>query len=188
MKNRFASAADVLARLPVAPVFAREPSAVEPAIVTATRKARTVDETLAAGAVVTREEIDRTQAQTLPQPTLRWRTTPLTGESRDEEDNFQNDVTLSGRRSLTPGIDPDRRIGREGLGVSIVAQGARYPYDPDVHVPGDARLDLRHQRELTTARWLRARIENAPDRDCETADGYDMPDRMFFPSPAYRSS
>ncbi len=66
MKNRFVAATSVLACLHVVPVFAQD-STAEPVIVTATRTARTVDQTLAAVTVLTREEIDRTQAQTLPE-------------------------------------------------------------------------------------------------------------------------
>ncbi len=67
MKNRFVAATSVLACLHVVPVFAQDSVTAEPVIVTATRTARTADQTLAAVTVLTREDIERTQAVSVPE-------------------------------------------------------------------------------------------------------------------------
>lgn len=86
-------------------------------------------------------------------------------------------------------VDLDRRLGRDTIGLSLIAQGARYEYTPsNVRLPGYAIVDLRYQHQLAKAWSLRARVENALDKDYETVHGYNMPDRMFFLSLAYRSS
>lgn len=65
MKNHIAAAC-ALACLHALPVSAEE-SSIEPVVVTATRTARTVDDTLASVTVLSRKDIERSQAKSVPE-------------------------------------------------------------------------------------------------------------------------
>lgn len=77
-------------------------------------------------------------------------------------------------------LDIDRSFGRWNLGVTGVAEGARWDDVANtIRLPGYATFDLRAEYALTPALTLQAKLANAFDRDYETAAFYNEPGREW---------
>ena len=75
-------------------------------------------------------------------------------------------------------VDADRRFGAFGLGLTAVAESARYDDMANTRrLPGFATLDLRLEYAFTRDWTLQAQIGNALDRDYQTAAYYNQDGR-----------
>lgn len=82
-------------------------------------------------------------------------------------------------RTLTARLG--RRYGAFELGADLLATGARKDSSfSNIRLPGYALVDLSARWQLDERWSLRARIENAFDRDYVTASGYANPGRSLF--------
>ncbi|MDQ3287187.1 MAG: TonB-dependent vitamin B12 receptor [Pseudomonadota bacterium] len=93
--------------------------------------------------------------------------------------NAGNELPRRARSSAR--VDIDRVFGRLGIGLTAVAEGARFDDVANTRrLPGYATLDLRAQYALTPAWTLQARLANLLDRDYETAAFFNQPGREWF--------
>lgn len=93
--------------------------------------------------------------------------------------NAGNELPRRARSSVR--VDLDRSFGDFGVGLTGVAEGARYDDVGNTRrLPGYATLDVRAQYTLTPAWTLQARIANVLDRDYQTAAFFNQPGREGF--------
>lgn len=75
----------------------------------------------------------------------------------------------------------DRAFGRLRVGVTGIAEGARYDDVANTRrLPGHATLDLRAEYALTDALTLQASLDNVFDRDYQTVSFYNQPGREWL--------
>ncbi|MFP4147345.1 MAG: TonB-dependent receptor domain-containing protein, partial [Halorhodospira sp.] len=80
-------------------------------------------------------------------------------------------------------IDIDRELGDLSLGATGIARGRSYDdAGNDTRLSGYSLLNLRTSYAITPDWTLRGTLENALDKDYETADGYNQPGRAVYVS------
>ena len=95
-------------------------------------------------------------------------------------------LTRRAKRSLK--LDADRPYGKWRVGGSLLVQGHRYDDTSNVNrVGGYGLLGLRAQYDLSKQWVFRANLDNAFDKDYETARTYKSPGRTLFFSLGYRT-
>ena len=95
-------------------------------------------------------------------------------------------LTRRAKRSLK--IDTDRPYGKWRVGGSLLVQGHRYDDVNNVNrVGGYGLLSLRAQYDMSKQWVFRANLDNAFDKDYETARTYKSPGRALFFSLGYRT-
>lgn len=102
----------------------------------------------------------------------------LDAENRTDGVNRGN--ALPRRAPRKARLDVDRRFGAFGLGLTAVAQSARYDDIANTRrLPGYATLDLRLDYAFSPDWTLQALIGNALDREYETAAYYNQEGRTY---------
>ena len=95
-------------------------------------------------------------------------------------------LTRRAKRSLR--LDADRPYGKWRVGGSLLVQGHRYDDVNNVNrVGGYGLLGLRAQYDMSKQWVFRANLDNAFDKDYETARTYKSPGRTLFISLGYRT-
>ncbi|MCG5532660.1 TonB-dependent receptor [Halorhodospira sp. 9621] len=80
-------------------------------------------------------------------------------------------------------LDIDRQLGDFSVGATALARGRSYDDRPnDTRLSGYGLLNLRTSYAITPEWTLRGTLENALDKDYETADGYNQPGRAVYVS------
>ncbi|MDQ3205748.1 MAG: TonB-dependent vitamin B12 receptor [Pseudomonadota bacterium] len=93
--------------------------------------------------------------------------------------NAGNELPRRARSSAR--VELDRGFGDLGIGLTAVAEGARYDDVGNTRrLPGYATFDLRAQYALAPAWTLQARLANVLDREYETAAFFNQPGREWF--------
>ena len=102
----------------------------------------------------------------------------LDAENRTDGADRGNDLPRRAPRKAR--LDVDRRFGDLGVGLTAVAQSARYDNIANTRrLPGYGTLDLRVEYALTPDWMLQARVGNALDRTYETAAYYNQEGRTY---------
>ncbi|ROR32049.1 TonB-dependent receptor domain-containing protein [Inmirania thermothiophila] len=102
-------------------------------------------------------------------------------EPENRGDGAERGNTLPRRARAFGRIELDRDRGRWSAGATLRAEGPRYDDLANTRrLAGYAVLDLRGAYRLSRALRLQARVENALDKDYETAAGYPQPGRGVF--------
>lgn len=95
-------------------------------------------------------------------------------------------LTRRAKRSLK--LDADRPYGKWRVGGSLLVQGHRYDDVDNVNrVGGYGLFSLRAQYDMSKQWVFRANLDNAFDKDYETARTYKSPGRTLFFSLGYRT-
>ncbi|MBZ4040544.1 TonB-dependent vitamin B12 receptor [Novilysobacter selenitireducens] len=103
----------------------------------------------------------------------------LDTENRSGGFNDGNELPRRARRSAR--LDVDRAFGDLRLGLTGVAEGARFDDVANTRrLGGYATFDVRAEYSLTAAWTVQARLANVLDRDYETASFYNLPGREWF--------
>lgn len=103
----------------------------------------------------------------------------LDTENRSDGFNAGNELPRRARRSAR--LDLDRAFGDLRIGLTGVAEGARFDDVANTRrLGGYATLDVRAEYTLTPAWTVQARLANVLDRDYETASFYNQPGREWF--------
>ena len=103
--------------------------------------------------------------------------TYLDHENRDTGNELQRRPNESAR------LDIDRQLGDFSVGATALALGRSYDDQAnDTRLSGYGLLNLRTSYAITPEWTLRGTLENALDKDYETADGYNQPGRAVFVS------
>ncbi len=103
-----------------------------------------------------------------------------------EDRNTGNELPRRARHTLR--MDADRQIGSTGLGLSLVAQSARYDDAANtIRVAGYGVLNLRASWQLGRKLQLQGRVDNALDRNYQLVDTYNTAGRSLFVSLHYDS-
>ncbi|MCG5537685.1 TonB-dependent receptor domain-containing protein [Halorhodospira sp. 9622] len=97
----------------------------------------------------------------------------------DHEDRETGDE-LARRPNESLRLDLDRQLGDFSVGATGIARGRSF--DRGERVSGYGLLNLRTSYAITPEWTLRGTLENALDKDYETADGYNQPGRAVFVS------
>ncbi len=85
-------------------------------------------------------------------------------------------------------LDLDRQIGKFSIGGHLLAEGNRFNDAGNlVRVGGFVTVDLRADYRLNDRITFRARVANLLDKDYQTIDTFNTPDRNFFLSVHYQS-
>ena len=113
---------------------------------------------------------------------LRWQVAASASYlDTENRSGFHAGNELPRRARSSARLELDRRFGALGVGLTGVAEGARFD---DVansrRLPGHATLDLRAQYLFAPAWTLQARLANVFDRDYETAAFFNQPGREWF--------
>jgi len=99
----------------------------------------------------------------------------------ENRSGFHAGKQLPRRARSSARIELDRAFGDLAIGVTGVAEGARFDdVANSLRLPGYATLDLRAQLALAPAWTLQARLANAFDRDYETAAFFNQPGREWM--------
>ncbi|MEE9303560.1 MAG: TonB-dependent receptor [Thiotrichaceae bacterium] len=85
--------------------------------------------------------------------------------------------TLESRVKQTLKVNLDRDFGKFAIGGTLLAQGKRAKGTFSNVVPGYATADLRTRYQLSKHLQLKAEINNLLDKEYQTKDGFNMPDR-----------
>ncbi|WP_192037174.1 TonB-dependent receptor [Halomonas sp. YLGW01] len=135
------------------------------------------------GSVDTSENVDRARIRGVEVATgadindwtLRAAVTLMDPEDRDTGKQLTNRASQSLR------LDADRTLGDWSLGGSFIAQNHRYEdADNDERLAGFGLLNLRAGWAFAPGWSARLTLENALDRDYETAGGYNSPGRAAY--------
>ncbi|MBK5944239.1 TonB-dependent receptor domain-containing protein [Halorhodospira halophila] len=103
--------------------------------------------------------------------------TYLDHENRDTGNELQRRPNESAR------VDIDRQLGDFSVGATALARGRSYDDQAnDTRLSGYGLLNLRTSYAITPEWTLRGTLENALDKDFETADGYNQPGRAVYVS------
>jgi vitamin B12 transporter len=82
----------------------------------------------------------------------------------------------------------DSRFGAFDVGANVLAQGDRYDDTRNtIKVAGYVTVDLRAAYHLNKNWMLSAKLNNLLDKNYQTVDTYNMPDRNFFVSVQYNN-
>lgn len=105
--------------------------------------------------------------------------TLLDPENRSSGSNNGNVLPRRAQQALR--LDVDRGMGPWRFGALLRAEGRRYDDLANTRrLGGYATLDLRTEYALAKAWLMQARIENALDKDYQTAEFFNQPGRGFF--------
>lgn len=116
---------------------------------------------------------------------LRSALTLLDTENRSPGANRGNELPRRASRQLR--LDADRRLGRFGVGATLIAQSRRYDDLANTRpLAGYATVDLRGEYQLAKDWTVQARLVNLFDRDYETAAFYNQPGRGVFVTLRYQ--
>ena len=104
--------------------------------------------------------------------------------------NADTGALLARRAQNTLRFDADRIFGAWRAGFGVLSQTERYDYygTTPVRLGGYSVLNLRTQYDITKSWWVRARLDNALDRQYETTHTYNSPGRALFVSVGYQGS
>lgn len=107
-------------------------------------------------------------------------------DPRDEA----TDRLLQRRAQNTFRADLERTLGALRLGMGWLAQSERFDYydTTAVRLAGYGVLNVHAQYDFTPSWWLRARLDNALDREYETADTYNSTGRSLFVTLGFQGS
>ena len=93
--------------------------------------------------------------------------------------NNGNVLPRRARQSLR--IDLDKTAGRFSYGSTFIAANKRYDdLANNQTLGGFVTVDLRGEYQLSEQWRLQARVENLLDKDYETADRFNQPDRSLY--------
>jgi vitamin B12 transporter len=108
--------------------------------------------------------------------------------SQDPEDRDSGEKLLR-RASQSLTVSAVRSLGRLEAGMDILATGARkdFGFPEPVELPGYALVNLSLRYALTDSWSLQGKIENALDREYQTADTYTMAGRGIYVTVNYRA-
>jgi vitamin B12 transporter len=108
--------------------------------------------------------------------------------SQDPEDRDSGEKLLR-RASQSLTASAVRSLGRLEAGMDVLATGARkdFGFPEAVELPGYALVNLSLRYALTDSWSLQGKIENALDREYQTADTYTMAGRGIYVSVNYRA-
>ena len=82
----------------------------------------------------------------------------------------------------------DSRLGAFDVGMNVLAQGDRFDNPQNtIKVAGYVTVDLRTAYHLNKNWMLSAKLNNLLDKNYQTVDTYNMPDRNFFVSVHYNN-
>lgn len=99
----------------------------------------------------------------------------------ENRSGFNAGNELPRRAGESARLELDRGFGRWKLGVTGVAEGARWDDVANtIRLPGYATVDLRAEYALTPALAVQAKLANAFDREYETAAFYNEPGREWY--------
>ncbi|MBK5936521.1 TonB-dependent receptor domain-containing protein [Halorhodospira halophila] len=96
-----------------------------------------------------------------------------------DHENRETGEELLRRPNESFRLDVDRELGDFALGATGIARGRSYDFG-DERVSGYGLLNLRTSYAITPEWTLRGTLENALDKDYETADGYNQPGRAVY--------
>lgn len=120
---------------------------------------------------------------------LRGAVTYLHHEIRESENPAEVGNELRRRPRESARLSLDRDIGRFSLGGTVIARGRSYDdAGNDERIAGYGLLNLRAAYHFDAEWTLRATLENALDKDYETAAGYNQPGRAVFVSVHYEQA
>ncbi len=129
--------------------------------------------------------VEANLAGTLSGWDLRAGFTWLDPENRSAGANFGKVLPRRARQSFR--LDLDRAVGQARFGATLVAVGRRYDDLANTRAMGGyATLDLRAEYALSRAWRLQARLENAFDKEYETAAFYNQPGRGVYVTLRYQ--
>ena len=111
--------------------------------------------------------------------------TLLDPENRSSGSNNGNVLPRRAQQALR--LDVDRGIGPWRVGALLRAEGRRYDNLANTRrLGGYATLDLRTEYAFAKAWLMQARIDNALDKDYQTAEFFNQPGRGFFVTLRYQ--
>lgn len=94
-------------------------------------------------------------------------------------------AALESRVKQTLKLNLDRDFGRLSLGGTVLAQGQRAKGTFSNTVPGYATVDVRAAYKLGKHVKVKAELNNLLDKDYQTKDGFNMPDRNVMLTLSY---
>jgi vitamin B12 transporter len=102
--------------------------------------------------------------------------------------NRETNARLPRRAEQTLAFDLSRTFGSFDLGANVLAQGDRFDNTQNtIKVAGYVTVDLRAAYHLNKNWMLSAKLNNLLDKNYQTVDTYNMPDRNFFVSVHYNN-
>ncbi|MFP4129929.1 MAG: TonB-dependent receptor domain-containing protein, partial [Halorhodospira sp.] len=100
-----------------------------------------------------------------------------------DHENRETGNELPHRPNETARVDVDRQFGDFSVGATALARGRSYDgSDNDTRLSGYGLLNLRTSYAITPEWTLRGTLENALDKEYETAAGYNQPGRAVYVS------
>ena len=128
---------------------------------------------------------EATLAVQLEQWTLNTSFTLLNPDNLTDNANGGNVLPRRAQRSLR--LDADRPLGKFNLGATFVAEGGRYDDLANTRrLGGYGTVDLRAEYLLAKAWRVQMRLDNALDKDYETAEFFNQPGRSLFVTLRYQ--
>ncbi|MDD1619828.1 MAG: TonB-dependent receptor, partial [Methylococcaceae bacterium] len=102
--------------------------------------------------------------------------------------NRETNARLPRRAEQTLAFDLSRTFGSFDVGANVLAQGDRFDNTQNtIKVAGYVTVDLRTAYHLNKNWMLSAKLNNLLDKNYQTVDTYNMPDRNFFVSVHYNA-
>jgi vitamin B12 transporter len=102
--------------------------------------------------------------------------------------NRETNARLPRRAEQTLTFDLSRTFGSFDVGANILAQGDRFDNTQNtIKVAGYVTVDLRSVYHFNKNWMLSAKLNNLLDKNYQTVDTYNMPDRNFFVSVHYNN-
>jgi vitamin B12 transporter len=102
--------------------------------------------------------------------------------------NRETNARLPRRAEQTLAFDLSRTFGSFDVGANVLAQGDRFDNTQNtIKVAGYVTVDLRAAYHLNKNWMLSAKLNNLLDKNYQTVDTYNMPDRNFFVSVHYNN-
>ncbi len=102
--------------------------------------------------------------------------------------NRETNARLPRRAEQTLAFDLSRTFDSFDVGVNVLAQGDRFDNTQNtIKVAGYVTVDLRAAYHLNKNWMLSAKLNNLLDKNYQTVDTYNMPDRNFFVSVHYNN-
>jgi vitamin B12 transporter len=103
-------------------------------------------------------------------------------------ENRETNNRLPRRAEQTLAFDLSRTFGSFDVGANVLAQGDRFDNPQNtIKVAGYVTVDLRAAYHLNKNWMLSAKLNNLLDKNYQTVDTYNMPDRNFFVSVHYNN-
>ncbi len=103
-------------------------------------------------------------------------------------ENRETNKRLPRRAEQTLAFDLSRTFGSFDVGANVLAQGDRFDNTQNtIKVAGYVTVDLRAAYHLNKNWMLSAKLNNLLDKNYQTVDTYNMPDRNFFVSVHYNN-